>query len=169
MSKNHPVRVRTQLSALCAILIAMMMAAVRPTAMGVVVLNDIGPVIETTGLARIMGYVGRTRVPRSWEDAAHLLREMNERAFPAIESWQWEEIARAVFNEGRNGKPAPTPTPTADAPVTRTALCVEPRNGHLHVFGADGRTDGCFQAAGNAVGLDQHHRQAEGFRPAPER
>ena len=87
-------------------LIAMMMAAVRPTAMGVVVLNDIGPVIETTGLARIMGYVGRTRVPRSWEDAAHLLREMNEPTFPAIESWQWEEIARAVFNEGRNGKPA---------------------------------------------------------------
>ena len=28
-------------------IIAMMMAAVRPTAMGVVVLNDIGPVIET--------------------------------------------------------------------------------------------------------------------------
>ena len=52
-----------------------------------------------------MGYVGRTKVPRSWEGAAHLLREMNERAFPAIESWQWEEIARAVFNE-RNGKPA---------------------------------------------------------------
>jgi pimeloyl-ACP methyl ester carboxylesterase len=86
-------------------IIAMMMAAVRPTAMGVVVLNDIGPVMETTGLARIMGYVGRTKVPRSWEDAAHLLRERNERTFPAIESWQWEEIARAVFNE-RNGKPA---------------------------------------------------------------
>ena len=86
-------------------IIAMMMAAIRPTAMGVVVLNDIGPVIETTGLARIMGYVGRTKVPRSWEDAAHLLREMNERAFPAIESRQWEEIARSVFNE-RNGKPA---------------------------------------------------------------
>jgi pimeloyl-ACP methyl ester carboxylesterase len=86
-------------------IIAMMMAAVRPTAMGVVVLNDIGPVMETTGLARIMGYVGRTKVPRSWEDAALLLREMNERNFPAIESWQWEEIARAVFNE-KNGRPA---------------------------------------------------------------
>jgi pimeloyl-ACP methyl ester carboxylesterase len=86
-------------------ILAMMMAALRPTAMGVVVLNDIGPVIETTGLARIMGYVGRTKVPRSWEDAALLLREMNERAFPAIESWQWEEIARAVFNE-RDGRPA---------------------------------------------------------------
>jgi len=86
-------------------IIAMMMAAVRPTAMGVVVLNDIGPVMETKGLARIMGYVGRTKVPRSWEDAALLLREMNERNFPAIESWQWEEIARAVFNE-KNGRPA---------------------------------------------------------------
>jgi len=86
-------------------IIAMLMAALRPTAMGVVVLNDIGPVIETTGLARIMGFVGRTKVPRSWEDAALLLREMNERAFPAIESWQWEEIARAVFNE-RDGRPA---------------------------------------------------------------
>jgi pimeloyl-ACP methyl ester carboxylesterase len=85
--------------------IAMMMAAFRPTAMAVVVLNDIGPVMETKGLARIMGYVGRTKVPRSWEDAAHLLREMNERNFPAIESWQWEEIARAVFNE-KNGRPA---------------------------------------------------------------
>jgi pimeloyl-ACP methyl ester carboxylesterase len=86
-------------------IIAMMMAAIRPTAMGVVVLNDIGPVIETTGLARIMGYVGRMKVPRSWEDAALVLREMNERAFPGVESWQWEEMARAVFNE-RNGRPA---------------------------------------------------------------
>ncbi|MGC2340820.1 MAG: alpha/beta hydrolase, partial [Methyloceanibacter sp.] len=86
-------------------IIAMMMAAIRPTAMGVVVLNDIGPVMETTGLARIIGYVGRTKVPRNWDDAALLLREMNERAFPAIESWQWEEIARAVFNE-KNGRPA---------------------------------------------------------------
>ncbi|MGA8690779.1 MAG: alpha/beta hydrolase [Methyloceanibacter sp.] len=86
-------------------IIAMMMAAIRPTAMGVVVLNDIGPVMETTGLARIMGYVGRMPVPRSWDDAALLLREMNERAFPAIEAWQWEEIARAIFNE-RDGRPA---------------------------------------------------------------
>lgn len=85
-------------------IIAMLMAAIRPTAMGAVVLNDIGPVIETTGMARIMGYVGRMPVPRSWEDAGLLLREMNERAFPAIESWQWEEIARAIFNE-KNGRP----------------------------------------------------------------
>jgi pimeloyl-ACP methyl ester carboxylesterase len=73
--------------------------------MGVVVLNDVGPVIETRGLARIMGYVGRMPVPRSWEDAVLLMREMNERAFPALEDWQWEEQARASFNEV-NGRPA---------------------------------------------------------------
>jgi pimeloyl-ACP methyl ester carboxylesterase len=87
-------------------IIAMMMAVLRPTAMGVVVLNDVGPVIESRGLARIMGYVGRTPVPRSWEDAVLLVREMNERAFPALEDWQWEEQARASFNEA-NGRPAP--------------------------------------------------------------
>ena len=87
-------------------IIAMMMAVLRPTAMGVVVLNDVGPVIETRGLARIMGYVGRTPAPRSWDDAVLLVREMNERAFPALEDWQWEEQARASFNEV-NGRPAP--------------------------------------------------------------
>lgn len=86
-------------------IIAMMMAAVRPTAMGPVVLNDIGPVIETRGLARIMGYVGRMPVPKSWPDAVMILREMNERAFPEFTDTQWDEIAREVFDD-RKGRPA---------------------------------------------------------------
>ena len=86
-------------------IIAMMMAALRPTAMGPVVLNDIGPVIETRGLARIMGYVGRMPVPKTWPDAAIMLREMNERAFPAFGDAQWEEIAKDVFDE-QKGRPA---------------------------------------------------------------
>ena len=85
-------------------LIAMLMAAVRPTAMGPVVLNDIGPVIETRGLARIIGYVGRMPTPRSWPDAVMILREMNERAFPALTDAQWEEMAHEIFDE-RKGKP----------------------------------------------------------------
>jgi pimeloyl-ACP methyl ester carboxylesterase len=86
-------------------LIALLMAAVRPTAMGPVVLNDIGPVIETRGLARIMGYVGRMPVPRNWPDAVHLLREMNERAFPALSDAEWEEMSRDLFDE-KKGRPA---------------------------------------------------------------
>ena len=74
-------------------MIAMLMAALRPTVMGPVVLNDIGPVIETRGLARIIGYVGRMPVPKTWPDAVNILREMNERAFPSFSDAQWEEIA----------------------------------------------------------------------------
>jgi pimeloyl-ACP methyl ester carboxylesterase len=86
-------------------MIAMLMAALRPTAMGPVVLNDIGPVIETRGLARIIGYVGRMPVPKTWPDAAMILREMNEHAFPAFSDAQWEEIAKDVFEEHK-GRPA---------------------------------------------------------------
>lgn len=86
-------------------IIAMLMAALRPTAMGPVVLNDIGPVIETRGLARIQGYVGRMPVPKTWPDAVTILRELNERAFTALSDEQWEEIAKDVFDEHK-GRPA---------------------------------------------------------------
>jgi pimeloyl-ACP methyl ester carboxylesterase len=85
-------------------IIAMLMAALRPTAMGPVVLNDIGAVIETRGLARIIGYSGRMPTPKSWPDAVMILREINERAFPALTDAQWEEMARDIFDE-RKGKP----------------------------------------------------------------
>ena len=86
-------------------IVTMLMAALRPTAMGPVVLNDIGPVIETRGLARIIGYVGRMPVPKTWPDAVMVLREMNERAFPNFTDAQWEEIAHDVFYEHK-GRPA---------------------------------------------------------------
>jgi pimeloyl-ACP methyl ester carboxylesterase len=85
-------------------IIAMLMAALRPTAMGPVVLNDIGAVIETRGLARIINYVRRMPNPRSWPDAVMIVREINERAFPNLTDAEWEEMARAIFDE-RKGRP----------------------------------------------------------------
>jgi pimeloyl-ACP methyl ester carboxylesterase len=82
-------------------IIAMMMAAIRPTAMGAVVLNDIGPVIETRGLARIVGYVGRMPVPKTWADAVQIMREVNGRGFPHFTDSQWDQMARGVFEERR--------------------------------------------------------------------
>ena len=65
-------------------LITMLLAAAQPTAIGAVVLNDIGPVIEHEGMARISGYVGRVPLPISWADAARMVRELNRRHFPEI-------------------------------------------------------------------------------------
>ena len=87
-------------------LIAMLMAVLRPNAMGAAVLNDIGPVIEREGLARIVAYVGRVPLPADWKEATDLVTEMNRRQFTAVSPQQWEEFARAVFNDD-NGLPAP--------------------------------------------------------------
>ena len=87
-------------------LIAMLMAVLRPNAMGAVVLNDIGPVLEREGLSRIIAYVGRVPLPADWEEATELVTEMNRRQFTAVSPQQWEEFARAVFNDD-NGLPAP--------------------------------------------------------------
>ena len=87
-------------------LITMLIAAAQPTAIGAVVLNDIGPVIEQDGLARISGYVGRVPLPYSWPDAARMMRELNRRQFPAVSEAVWEEAARQWYND-KNDKPAP--------------------------------------------------------------
>lgn len=87
-------------------LISMVMAAVQPSSIGAVVLNDIGPVIEQAGLARISGYVGRTPLPASWNDATKLVRDLSKRHFPDISEDVWADVARQLFNEQR-GRPAP--------------------------------------------------------------
>jgi pimeloyl-ACP methyl ester carboxylesterase len=87
-------------------LISMALAAVQPTVIGAVVLNDIGPVIERDGLIRIAGYVGNTPLPTSWEDAAKMVADFNRKAFPAVSEDQWMEVARQWFNEA-GGHPAP--------------------------------------------------------------
>lgn len=80
-------------------LIAMVMAVTRPGVMGPVILNDIGPVIEQTGLARIIAYVGRIPLPTTWEEATETVKGMNRLQFTAIPDEQWPSIARQLFND----------------------------------------------------------------------
>lgn len=87
-------------------LIAMVMAALRPRAVGPVVLNDIGPVIEQKGLGRISAYVGRIPLPASWTEAGALLQDMGRRAFPNVSPEEWIAVSRQWFNEHK-GRPAP--------------------------------------------------------------
>ncbi|MFQ5626059.1 MAG: alpha/beta fold hydrolase [Methyloligellaceae bacterium] len=87
-------------------IIAMLMAVTRPSAIGAVILNDIGPVIETRGLARIVGYVGKTPAPDSWEDAALIVRDMFARFFTDIPDDEWMELAHQFYME-EDGLPVP--------------------------------------------------------------
>jgi pimeloyl-ACP methyl ester carboxylesterase len=86
-------------------LLAMLMAVLRPSAIAATVLNDIGPVIEREGLARITAYIGRMPVPVDWQEATRVVSDMHKRHFPAVPPADWEEQARAWFNDD-NGLPA---------------------------------------------------------------
>jgi pimeloyl-ACP methyl ester carboxylesterase len=98
-------------------LIAMLMAVLRPSAIGAVVLNDIGPVLEREGLARIVAYVGRVPLPDTWEEATGLVYEMNRHQFTSVPREQWAEIARQVFNDD-NGLPASSYDPALSRSIS---------------------------------------------------
>lgn len=85
-------------------LIAMVLAAAQPAIIGAVVLNDIGPVIERDGLARIAGYVGRMPVPATWQEAAEIVAGMSRRQFPDVTPDRWALVARAWYNDN-DGRP----------------------------------------------------------------
>jgi pimeloyl-ACP methyl ester carboxylesterase len=80
-------------------ILAMLLAVARPGAMAGVVLNDIGPVIEPRGLARIKSYVGKLPQPKSYEEGADILRGLFEVQFPNLSVAEWTAFARRTFNE----------------------------------------------------------------------
>src|SRR5215510_665467 len=86
-------------------ILAMLMGVIRPASVGAVILNDIGPVIESEGLTRIAAYVGRVPLPADWAEATRLVRDINQRQFPAVPEAQWAELAHQYFNDD-NGLPA---------------------------------------------------------------
>ncbi|MBJ7535891.1 alpha/beta hydrolase [Rhodomicrobium vannielii ATCC 17100] len=92
-------------------IIAMLLAITRPAAIGCAILNDIGPVIETAGLARIMGYTGKIPVPADWDEALRVVRDINKRQFTALDSAGWRSWTRQLFNEDAEGRPAPSYDP----------------------------------------------------------
>lgn len=84
-------------------LVAMALAALRPKLLAGVVLNDIGPVIEPAGLARIRGYVGKMAPPATWEEAGRLLAGTLGAQFPALSVADWERRARLTWSD-RSGE-----------------------------------------------------------------
>jgi pimeloyl-ACP methyl ester carboxylesterase len=80
-------------------LLTMLLGSARPAVLAGVVLNDIGPVIEPGGLARIKGYVGRLPQPKSFEEGAESLRQLFSLQFPALSANDWMELARRMFRD----------------------------------------------------------------------
>jgi pimeloyl-ACP methyl ester carboxylesterase len=91
-------------------ILTMMLGVARPAAIAGVVLNDIGPVIETRGLVRIKSYVGRLPQPKSFEEGAEFLRRLFGPQFPSLTADEWMSNARRTFQE-KNGRIIPNYDP----------------------------------------------------------
>jgi len=86
-------------------LLAMLMASMRPGVVGAVVLNDIGPVIEPQGLARIKSFLEALPEPRDWDGAADALRRLAGQQFTGLDREGWMRFARTTFRD-QDGRPA---------------------------------------------------------------
>jgi pimeloyl-ACP methyl ester carboxylesterase len=91
-------------------LIALVLAMTRPEVIAGVLFNDIGPVVEMSGLLRIKSYVGNVGEPRSCAEAATILRKLFADQFPKLTEADWLAAAQRGFREG-NGRLVPTYDP----------------------------------------------------------
>ena len=84
-------------------IVGMAMAAAMPTMLAGVVLNDIGPEVETEGLGHIIAYMKEERPQDSWDDAVATIKTM----FPNLtfqDEGIWLRMAHNTFRECEDGK-----------------------------------------------------------------
>jgi len=88
-------------------ILAMLLASVRPQAVAAAILNDIGPVIELSGLLRIKSYVGKLPAPANDAEAAKVLRDVFAASFPNLSDEDWRGFAHRAFKQ-EDGRLVPT-------------------------------------------------------------
>jgi pimeloyl-ACP methyl ester carboxylesterase len=78
-------------------ILTMLLAAAHPELIAGAVLHDIGPVIESEGVARIKSYVGKLPQPQNFEQGAEILRGLFATQFPKLTAEQWLSAARRAW------------------------------------------------------------------------
>lgn len=68
------------------------------------VINDIGPVIEDDGIARIRDYVGQGRSFPTWMHAAWAMRDSSSHIYPAFEIEDWLRYTKRLMCVSGNGR-----------------------------------------------------------------
>ncbi|MEM1142289.1 MAG: alpha/beta hydrolase [Pseudomonadota bacterium] len=98
-------------------IMAMIMQSLQPGRMAAVILNDIGPELDPSGLERIKNYVGKSREIRTWVDAVAQTREINQVAFPSYSDEEWLTFTRGLYTEADDGTPILAYDPKIAEPI----------------------------------------------------
>lgn len=86
-------------------IVALSMAGEHLPRLAGAVLNDIGPVPDRAGIARISSYAGSAPAVESWEDAARYAQHINGVSFPDYGPQDWARFASNMFREDADGRP----------------------------------------------------------------
>jgi len=85
-------------------LMTMVLALTMRDRIAAAVLNDVGPVLDPAGLARIQGYVGQARNFPTWIHAARAIEESQGIAYPDYEIADWLAMAKRLMTLSSNGR-----------------------------------------------------------------
>jgi pimeloyl-ACP methyl ester carboxylesterase len=80
-------------------LIIHVIGAMQPSILKAIVLNDIGPAIEATGLANIRAYLQRSPHPLGFTQAIAAQKAAHGADFPALNERDWERMVDALYRE----------------------------------------------------------------------
>jgi pimeloyl-ACP methyl ester carboxylesterase len=78
------------------------LAVLKPTVLGAVVLNDIGPALAPGGLGRILSYIGTDHPQPDWPSAVAYVRQL----LPTLSittDQAWLKMAQGTFRQGEDG------------------------------------------------------------------
>ena len=103
-------------------LMAMIMMQVMPERILGTVLNDVGPVLDPAGLARIAGYVGAVEPLSDWDSAAQAAAVAQRDVFPDFGTADWLAFAERTYRETPDGRVVLDYDPA----ITRTVADVKP-------------------------------------------
>ena len=84
-------------------LVAMLLAATPAVTIKAIVLNDIGPEVESAALARIGAYVGNSPVAPSWDAAIARAQSVYGLAFPDFTAADWRYLTECTCREADDG------------------------------------------------------------------
>lgn len=84
-------------------LMAMIMATSKPAAVAAIVLNDVGPEVDPTGLERILAYVGELPPVYTWEEAVAQSKEVYGLSLPDLGEQEWLDFSRRQYEEDEHG------------------------------------------------------------------